>query len=310
VILKPQSREDLAAQLARNFAAGTSISAADLSALSSVVEHHPEDMTASVQAGMTVAAFQESLRKFGQWLPIDPPHAESLTIGDLLALNVSGSRRLGYGTIRDYLIGIKVVLADGTMIKAGGKVVKNVAGYDLCKLFIGAKHSLGIIAEATFKLRPLPEVEIFVHREISSFDELEAARNILIESTEPVLFDAVKINGALNLWAAFAGNREDVTAQMQIAMRDSFRVSDSADYARQFWSGTAPTKLSVLPSKIVADLKNSGANEWLAHLGNGVVYFRGGTVQESPHANEGIRRILFDRVKEAYDPKSIFPKYA
>ena len=111
-------------------------------------------MTATVEAGMSSGLFRIT-RRAGQWLPIDPPNSDRTTIGDLLAHNLSGPRRFGYGTIRDYLIGIKVALANGEIIKAGGKVVKNVAGYDLCKLFIGAKHTLGIIVEATFKLRPL-----------------------------------------------------------------------------------------------------------------------------------------------------------
>jgi FAD/FMN-containing dehydrogenase len=310
VILRPQSREELAAQLAGNFAAGARIDAVDLSALAAVVEHHPEDMTASVEAGMTVAALQKNLRKFGQWLPIDPPDAEKLTIGDLLALNVSGSRRLGYGAIRDYLIGIKVALADGTQIKAGGKVVKNVAGYDLCKLFIGAKHTLGIIVEATFKLRPLPEAEVLVRKEISSFDELERARTTLMQTTEPVLFDALKASGALTLCAAFAGNREDLAAQVAVAEREGFRVTEHAEEARDFWNGPAPAKCSVLPSNIVRELKSSGAGEWLAHLGNGVIYFRGGTLEKTVHQQEAITRVLMERVKKAYDPKSIFPAYA
>jgi FAD/FMN-containing dehydrogenase len=311
VILKPQSREELAAQLARNFAAAARVEAVDLSALAAVSEHHPEDMTASVESGMTIAAFQENLRKFGQWLPIDPPHAEKLRIGDLLALNLSGSRRLGYGTIRDYLIGLKVVLADGTMIKTGGKVVKNVAGYDLCKLFIGAKHSLGVIVEGTFKLRPLPEAEIFVERETGSFDELEEVRRELIERTEPVLFDAANIGGALKLWAAFAGNSEDVAAQVEIATRDGFRRSETVEYAREFWNGSAPAKTSVLPSKIVGVLKDLGAEEWLAHLGNGVLYFRGWKHQEPTRPDgDSITKILMDRVKKAYDPKLILPNYA
>ena len=209
------------------------------------------------------------------------------------------------------MIGIKVVLADGTMIKAGGKVVKNVAGYDLCKLFIGAKHSLGVIVEGTFKLRPLPETEIFVERETGSFDELEDARTGLIERTEPVLFDAAKAGGALKVWAAFAGNSEDVAAQVEIATRAGFRRSEAVEDTREFWNGSAPATISVLPSKIVGMLKDLGAEEWLAHLGNGVIYFRRRKHQEPARPVGGIiTNILMDRVKKAYDPKSILPNYA
>src|SRR5437899_2757405 len=94
----------------------------DLSRLNRIVEHTPEDMTATVEAGLTLAGFQAHLNNHGQWLPIDPPCAQRLTIGELLSTNASGPRRFGYGTIREYLIGVKVALADGRMIKAGGKV--------------------------------------------------------------------------------------------------------------------------------------------------------------------------------------------
>jgi FAD/FMN-containing dehydrogenase len=272
-----------------------------------------------VEAGMTLARIQEVLRKSGQWLPIDPPQAEKLTIGDLLALNASGSRRLGYGTIRDYLIGIKVALADGQIIKAGGKVVKNVAGYDLCKLFIGAKHSLGVIVEATFKLRPLPEVEVILERTIEAFEEMEMVRRTIIESTEPVLFDAVKMGGGVKLWAAFAGSREDVAAQVEMVKREGFRESEQAGYAGQFWSGDVPEKRSMLPSRIVGELKDCGAESWLAHLGNGVAYLRGGKGESAMRnlkaaatceGEEKITKVLMERVKQVYDPKLIFPSYA
>src|SRR5688572_12451185 len=153
-------------------------------------------MTATVQAGMTLSSLEQLLRHAGQWLPIDPPQFGSPTIADLLAYELSGSRRLGYGTIRDYLIGIKVALPEGQLIKAGGKVVKNVAGYDLCKLFIGARHSLGIIVEATFKLRPLPEAESFVQAEFNTLADLNAcAKALLSSAAEPVILDAHNLAG-------------------------------------------------------------------------------------------------------------------
>jgi glycolate oxidase FAD binding subunit len=84
------------------------------------------------------------------------------SIAEILNSNASGPRRLGYGTIREHLLGITVAMADGRLIHSGGKVVKNVAGYDLCKLFVGSRGSLGVLVEATFKVGPLPEVERFV----------------------------------------------------------------------------------------------------------------------------------------------------
>ena len=116
-------------------------------------------MTATVEAGITLAALNATLARAGQRLPLDPPHPERTTIGALIATDASGPLRLSHGKVRDLLIGITVVLADGTLVHGGGRVVKNVAGYDLMKLFTGSFGTLGIVVEATFKLRPLPQRE-------------------------------------------------------------------------------------------------------------------------------------------------------
>lgn len=128
----------------------------DISGLGRVLEHTPADLTISVEAGATLAGVQVTLREHGQWLPWAPPAPPEATIGGLLAAGVSGPLRLGYGTPRDWLLGMRVVLGDGRLVKSGGKVVKNVAGYDTHKLQLGALGTLGVIAEATFKVAPLP----------------------------------------------------------------------------------------------------------------------------------------------------------
>ena len=128
-----------------------------LTRLHRLVEHEPGDLTATVQAGMPLAAFQAELGHRGQWVSLDPAFAGQATVGGILAANASGPRRHLYGTARDLLIGITVVSADGSGVKGGGKVVKNVAGYDLPKLYVGSFGTLGVIVEATFKLRPLPD---------------------------------------------------------------------------------------------------------------------------------------------------------
>lgn len=129
----------------------------DLAGLNRVVAHVPADMTVTVQAGMTLGALQRHLAEHRQWLPWDPPQAENATVGGLLASAASGPWRLGYGTPRDWVLGMRVVLGDGRIVKSGGNVVKNVAGYDSHKLHIGALGTLGIITEATFKAFPLPD---------------------------------------------------------------------------------------------------------------------------------------------------------
>ena len=127
--------------------------------LARVVEHEPGDLTATVEAGITLDALQAALGARDQWLPLDPPTPGAATLGGVLAVNTAGPRRHGYGTARDLVIGLRVVAADGQVIRGGGKVVKNVAGYDLVKLYIGSLGTLGIIVDATLKLRPRPEAE-------------------------------------------------------------------------------------------------------------------------------------------------------
>jgi glycolate oxidase FAD binding subunit len=125
--------------------------------LDRLVEHAWADMTATVQAGCTVAALQQALAVHGQRLAVDPLWPERATIGGILAANDSGTLRLRFGSLRDLIIGITLALPDGTLAKSGGKVVKNVAGYDLPKLFTGSLGTLGVITEATFRLHPLPD---------------------------------------------------------------------------------------------------------------------------------------------------------
>jgi glycolate oxidase FAD binding subunit len=131
--------------------------ALSLQRLDKILDYQPTDMTVTVEAGLSFARLQQVLGEHGQWLPIDPPLSGQVTIGGLIAANLSGPARLSHGTIRDSLIGLKAVRADGTVIKGGGRVVKNVAGYDVPKLFCGSFGTLGVIVEATFKVLPRPE---------------------------------------------------------------------------------------------------------------------------------------------------------
>jgi glycolate oxidase FAD binding subunit len=125
--------------------------------LDHVLEHAWADMTATVEAGCKVADVQRVLAEHGQRLAIDPLWPEQATIGGILATNDSGPLRGRFGSLRDLIIGMTAALPDGTLAKSGGKVVKNVAGYDLPKLFTGSLGTLGVITEATFRLHPLPQ---------------------------------------------------------------------------------------------------------------------------------------------------------
>jgi glycolate oxidase FAD binding subunit len=127
----------------------------DLTGLDRVVEHNPGDLVVVAEAGVRLAALQEQVGGSGQCLALDPPESGA-TLGGVVSANASGPRRRRYGTVRDLLIGTTVVLADGTVAKAGGKVVKNVAGYDLGKLYTGAHGSLGVVVSTTWRLHPVP----------------------------------------------------------------------------------------------------------------------------------------------------------
>lgn len=124
--------------------------------LNRVIEHAAADMTATVQAGCTVESFQNALAAQKQRLALDPLWPDRATIGGILATNDFGSHRGGFGTLRDLVIGVTLALPDGTLARSGGKVVKNVAGYDLQKLMIGSFGTLAVIVEATFRLHPIP----------------------------------------------------------------------------------------------------------------------------------------------------------
>ena len=124
--------------------------------LNSVVEYEPADLTVTVEAGIRLKDLQTELAKHRQYLALNPPYADRCTIGGIVATNASGAFRLRHGTARNQVLGLRVVRADGTVVKSGGKVVKNVAGYDLNKLYIGGFGTLGIITEVTLKLSPIP----------------------------------------------------------------------------------------------------------------------------------------------------------
>jgi glycolate oxidase FAD binding subunit len=282
------------------------VSGFDLRAMPRVLEYTPEDMTVSVEAGITLAQLQQRLAEHKQWLPIDPPRGATLTIGALLAANKSGPRRFGFGTIREHLLGLKVVLADGRVVKAGGKVVKNVAGYDLCKLFVGNRGTLGVIVEATFKVLPQPESEVALQRTTNDLDELGALLRQINESPlTPVVLDLYGTSTAHSLVVGLAGSREDVEWQRERAQGLGLQDTTSFAYNESFsQSGEPPQMVSVLPSKAIETIKTLGAQSYVARAGNGVIYSRGG----KPGSRAQLPVDLIHRVKETFDPNGVLPE--
>ncbi len=165
--------------------------AVDLTKLDQVIDYPARDMTITVQAGITMAKLQEVLAKEGQRLPIDVPLPERATLGGAIACNVSGPRRYGYGTLRDYVIGITVVNDEGQETKAGGRVVKNVAGYDLCKLHIGALGTLGMVTQVTLKVLPKPEAQAVVVLACPTDDLGDFLESLRRTSTRPTSIDVL-----------------------------------------------------------------------------------------------------------------------
>ncbi len=153
--------------------------------LSGVVEHDDANLTATIRAGTPVSAVQNALASRRQFVPLDPPWRIRASVGGVVAAAVNGPRRMAYGAVRDLVIGMKMVLGTGEIVKAGGKVVKNVAGYDLCKLFTGSLGTLGIITELTFKVSPTPEVMQLVLIRGRSADLISLAEDLLGSSLLP-----------------------------------------------------------------------------------------------------------------------------
>jgi glycolate oxidase FAD binding subunit len=177
-----------------------------LKRLHRILEYEPGDLTATVETGITLSALQSELGKRGQWLSLDPAYPERATLGGILASNASGPRRHLYGTCRDLLIGLTVVGGDGAIVRGGGKVVKNVAGYDLPKLYIGSYGTLGVLVEATLKLRPLPDADRLV---VARFERLKdagaAARAIMASDLIPSALELVDGGASRALGLAASG---------------------------------------------------------------------------------------------------------
>jgi glycolate oxidase FAD binding subunit len=182
-----------------------------------VLEHAAGDLVVKVEAGARLADLQAALAPSGQWLALDPPEPGA-TVGGVVAANASGPRRLRYGTVRDLIIGITVVLADGTVAHAGGKVVKNVAGYDLSKLFCGSLGTLGLIAEATFRLHPRPAAAAVVTLQVERTEQLgEAVRRLLRSTLVPSAIELTWYGRPGLLTVVIEGIRQGVAAQAAAA---------------------------------------------------------------------------------------------
>lgn len=170
--------------------------------LAKVIDYPARDMTITVEAGIRMDELARVLESERQRLPIDVPQACRATLGGVVAANASGSRRFGLGTIRDYVIGVSAIDASGRLFKAGGRVVKNVAGYDLCKMLVGSLGTLAVITQLTLKLRPIPETSVILWTTFDGFSRADQVLERLSTSAaRPVAVDLIDSRAAAGIVA-------------------------------------------------------------------------------------------------------------
>jgi glycolate dehydrogenase FAD-binding subunit len=273
-----------------------------LAGLNRVVDYPSRDMTITVEAGIRMADLAATLAREGQRLPVDAAQADEATLGGIIAANFSGPRRYGHGTIRDYVIGISAIDGRGTAFKGGGRVVKNVAGYDFCKLLTGSLGTLAVITQVTLKVKPLPEATAFLGCEIADFTQAEPLLAALVDSqTVPVAINLASgpawqgelfsIDETAKLLVGFEGSIAEVDWQIAQLRREwqaqgASAISEhAADATAAIWSQLTefPTrgaaglvvKANVLPSAttgfVQACRELDPRVSLLAHAGNGIV---------------------------------------
>ncbi len=299
--MRPETAEDVAAALHEADGAGRAVVpwgagtkqgfgnapraydlALDLTGLDDILEYEPADLVVTAQAGVPLAALQERLGQAGQFLALDPPYAGRATLGGTLATNTSGPSRLLYGTARDLVLGMKVATPVGDLVKSGGKVVKNVVGYDLNKMHIGGLGTLGVMVEVTLKVHPLPRAEATVRATFESLAPAHAAAGLIFRSVlYPRAVELVRRAGSRDrrgndglagrwevlVWAA--GSPATVERQVRDAMAwcreggavETGRLDGPAhqeiwqgvcDFGRALPEDAALLKLTTLPTQVAA----------------------------------------------------------
>src|SRR3954447_9872373 len=288
--------------------------------LDQLLEHNPADMTASVQAGMPLRALQDRLAEAGQWLALDPPTGpDGATVGGLLATGESGPRRLRYGALRDLVIGLTLVLPDGTVAHAGGRVIKNVAGYDLSKLVSGSLGTLGLIAEVVLRLHPLPETSATVVMSSSVQEATARSLALLAGPLEPAAVDwvgdprgggppgrlAVRFEGtAAGVAAQTAALREQLDGAAPQALAGADEAALWREYAHAHrpesgqstaFAGTLPSRLTDVATALAGAADAAGVDVSLAShaaLGLHTARFSGPPAQQAAAFDRWRREIV------------------
>jgi glycolate oxidase FAD binding subunit len=275
--------------------------AIDTRGLSQVIDYPAADMTITVEAGITMARLRDVLAGHRQRLQIDAPQADRATLGGVYATNTSGPRRFGHGRPRDQIIGVSFVTSDGAVVKGGGRVVKNVAGYDFPKLLTGSLGTLGIITQLTLKVRPIPEADALAWVPLPSFASLhEALERLNTSGTRPVAVEVFNRlaaplilgasaplgDNACVLVVGFEDNAASVSWQVDRLRtevgRNDVEVVQGTN-AAPLWEaltefpaaevGPLSFVANIPPSKVAGFVGALGSDDWAvqAHAGNGIV---------------------------------------
>jgi glycolate oxidase FAD binding subunit len=240
-----------------------------------IVEHEPAEMTVRVRAGTTVAELDAALAGSRQCVAL-PVRSPASTVGGVLALGHSGLRHLGWGPVRDAVLEVTAVTGDGALVRAGGPTVKNVTGYDLCRLLVGSRGTLAVLGEVVLRTRPLPAFERWF-----TGDPAGAHR------PTSVLWDGT------TTWVLLTGHPDDVTAQASAL--GLVEVAGPPPLPPHRWS---------LPVAALGDLPADGHGRFVAQLGVGVVHR---DVPQPPRPTDPVVRRLDERVKALFDPAGRLP---
>ena len=247
-------------------------------ALNRIVEYAPSDQVVTVEAGVTLQVLHAELSKHGQRLALDVPSEDRATLGGIVAANSFGPRRTRYGSVRDLIIGVSILRADGTRAKGGGKVVKTVAGFDLPKLMCGSRGTLGMIATVTFRVHPLPEHSVNVAAsELPAAAVVDLVRKVRAAQLEPVAMLAVRGERGWEVALRFEGFRAGVVQQRE-------KLPELEDASDSLWAahlasrgrvrfGALPTQLPQVEAAFQSAGATSGSRPgslcWYPTLGLG-----------------------------------------
>lgn len=251
--------------------------ALDVTALGGIVEYEPDDLTITCGAGMTLGELRGTTAAAGQMVAFDPEIADEATVGGALAADLWGPSRLSLGGPRDFTIGLRVITGDGLITRAGGRVVKNVAGYDLCKLYVGSLGTLVVITEATFKVQPLPKVT----RQIaftagSAAEACGIAGDSLMRGLSLRSAVVTRSEERWRLDIALAGSEAAVErSARELASRAGDRGQETGDKDERADERPIGVRIAALPSELPALLEGLPADtRFLAYPTLGVVRLR------------------------------------